>query len=79
MRVDIEGREFWSLDEATRRSGYDYAYLRRLASTGKVDARRIGASWVLAATFIDEYRSVKPQRKPRAEAGRRREGKASGG
>lgn len=75
----IDGSEYISMVDAARQSGYTLRTINRLARTGKIDAKPIGSTWIVAVNFAEKYRSVKPQRKPRAEAGRRREGKASGG
>ena len=48
---------------AARLSGYRRAYIRQLAKTGRIDARKIGRDWLVNQESLEDYKAqVKPGR-----------------
>lgn len=74
--------EGWmTVAEAATLTGYSPAYLRGLASRGRVEARKVGRDWLIARDSIEGYKSQmenlgdqrhNPWRQDLAERGRGR-------
>jgi excisionase family DNA binding protein len=47
--------ELITLKEAAEYSGLSYAYLRQIAQSGRLKARKIGNVWVTTSADVDEY------------------------
>lgn len=62
--IVIGGVSYVTLDYASKSSGYDREYLRKLAVAKKIIGTRVGESWVVNLKSIEDYKNGKPQRKP---------------
>ena len=47
--------ELISLAEAARRYGFSHAYLRDLATSGKIKAVKIARNWLTTPTSVEEF------------------------
>ena len=55
-----------TVSEAAKRSGINGSFIRRLLANGRLRGRKIGNSWAIEPTSLEEYLKTdrKPGRKP---------------
>jgi excisionase family DNA binding protein len=55
-RVIIDGVEYVSVDEASEKTGYAPAYIRRLLRQGKINAAKKGTMWWVELESLEAYK-----------------------
>ena len=55
MNEEPKASELITLKEAAEYCGLSYAYLRQIARSGRLKARKIGNVWVTTQADVDEY------------------------
>lgn len=60
--IKINDKEYVDLETAFAQTGYNRLYLARLAKAEKIDAVKIGASWVFHVPSIEHYRQARSGR-----------------
>lgn len=51
----MDAERYISLKEAAARFGLSYSQLRRLARTGRIEARRVGWEWLTTPDAVARY------------------------
>jgi excisionase family DNA binding protein len=62
MAEEFEASGLITLKEAAEYSGLSYAYLRRIARTGRLKARKVGMQWLTTRDAVDRYIASRQQR-----------------
>lgn len=45
----------WSIKEASEKTGYHPEYIRQLASSGKIEAEKLGQMWLIRIDSLKRY------------------------
>jgi excisionase family DNA binding protein len=62
MAENLKASELITLKEAAEYSGLSYAYLRRIARTGRLEARKVGMQWLTTREAVDRYVASRKKR-----------------
>lgn len=62
--VEVNGKTYVTVDALADRIGYNRDSLRKLAISAKVDAIRIGTSWLVNPLDLERYQSERKNRGP---------------
>ncbi len=62
MAEDLKASELITLKEAAEYSGLSYAYLRKIARTGRLKAQKVGMQWLTTREAVDQYIASRQKR-----------------
>jgi len=65
--IEKDGKTYTYFRLLSEETGYDTEYLRKLAKAAKVDAIRVGSSWMINRASLEEYQAAQKNRHPHAD------------